>query len=113
MYMKMKMTRNQISDLPVVKIVAAGYCGLQYLLSGVDPVAYNAGINGWNYDVYIIENIAILTGYRIPHRYPNASKVEEYERRAADIRDSSVLTDDILSELNELRKEFVAEQLRN
>ena len=43
MYMKMEMTRNQIADLPVDKIVTVGACELQDLLSGVDPIGYNAG----------------------------------------------------------------------
>ena len=46
MYMKMEMTRNQIADLPVDKIVTVGACELQDLLSGVDPIGYNAGICG-------------------------------------------------------------------
>ena len=65
MYMKMEMTRNQIADLPVDKIVTVGACELQDLLSGVDPIGYNAGICGWNYDVYVIGDVCILTGYRV------------------------------------------------
>lgn len=72
--MKMEMTRNQIADLPVDKIVTAGACELQDLLSGVDSIGYNAGICGWNYDVYIIGDIGILTGYRMPNKYPRAAK---------------------------------------
>ena len=43
MYMKMEMTRNQIADLPVDKIVTVGACELQDLLSGVDPLVTMPG----------------------------------------------------------------------
>lgn len=111
MYTKMKMTRNQIADLSVDKIVTARYCELQYLLSGIDPVGYNAGINGWNYDVYIIGDIGILTGYRMPNKYPRAVKIEEYEQEAYKIVSSRMPSLNIISELNKLREAFVAEQL--
>ena len=111
MYMKMKMTRNQIADLPVDKIVTAGYCDLQYLLDGIDPVGYNAGNSGWNYDVYIIGNVGILTGYRVPNKYPRAEKIEGYEQEASKIVSSRMSALDIVSELNKLREAFVAEQL--
>lgn len=113
MYTKIEMTRNQIADLPVDKIVTAGYCDLQYLLSGIDPVGYNAGINGWNYDVYIIGDIGILTGYRMPNKYPRAAKIEEYEQKASKIVSSRMSALDVISELNKLREAFVAEQLRD
>lgn len=113
MYMKMKMTRNQIADLPVDKIVTAEYCDLEYLLSGIDPVGYNAGIYGWNYDVYIIGNVGILTGYRGLRKYPKAVKTDEYEQEASKIASSRMSSLIIASELNKLRETFVAEQLRD
>lgn len=111
MYTKMKMTRNQIADLPVDKIVTTRACELHHLLSGIDPVGYNAGINGWNYDVYVIGDVGILTGYRVPNKYPRAEKIEEYEQEASKIVSSRMSALDIVSELNKLREAFVAEQL--
>lgn len=113
MYMKMEMTRNQIADLPVDKIVTVGACELQDLLSGVDPIGYNAGICGWNYDVYVIGDVCILTGYRVLKKYPRAAKVEEYEREAHKIVSSRMPSLSIISELNKLREAFIAEQLRD
>lgn len=84
--MKAKMTRNEIASLPVNKTVTAGYCELHYLLADVDPVGYNSGVNGWNYDVYVVDGICILTGYRVPNKYPKAVKAEIYETRAREIR---------------------------
>lgn len=113
MYTKIEMTRNQIADLPVDKIVTAGYCDLQYLLSGIDPVGYNTGINGWNYDVYIIGDVGILTGYHVLRKYPKAVKTDEYEQKASKIVNSWMSALDVISELNKLREAFVAEQLRD
>ena len=110
--MYMKITRNQLADLPVDKIVTAGYCDLQYLLYSIDPVAYNAGINGWNYDVYVIEDVGILTGYHVPRKYPKAMKTDEYEQEASKIVNSWMPAQDAIRELNKLRKAFVAEQLQ-
>ena len=111
MYMKMEMTRNQIADLPVDKIVTVGACELQDLLSGVDPIGYNAGNYGWNYDVYVIGDVCILTGYRVPDKYPRAAKAKEYKRKAYKIANSRMPSLDIISELNKLREAFIAEQL--
>ena len=113
MYMKMEMTRNQIADLPVDKIVTVGACELQDLLSGVDPIGYNAGICGWNYDLYVIGDVCILTGYLVLKKYPRAAKVEEYEREAHKIASSKMLSLSIISELNKLREAFIAEQLHD
>ena len=113
MYMKMKMTRNQIADLPVDKIVTAGACELENLLSGVDPIGYNAGIYGWNYDVYVIGAVCILTGYRGLKKYPRAAKIEEYEQEASKIVSPRMPSLAIISELNKLREAFIVEQLRD
>lgn len=111
--MKMEMSRNQIADLPVDKIVTAEVCELHDLLSGIDAVGYNAGTYGWNYDVYIIGDVGILTGYRVPNKYPRAAKVEEYEQEASKIVSSRIPSLNIISELNKLREAFVAEQLHD
>lgn len=113
MYMKMEMTRNQVADLPVDKIVTVGACELQDLLSGADPIGYNVGLYGWNYDVYIIGSVGILTGYRVPDKYPRAAKAKEYKRKAYKIANSRMPSLAIIRELNKLREAFVAEQLRD
>ena len=112
MYMKMKMTRNQLANLPVDKIVTAGYCDLQHLLSGVDPSGYNSGVYGWNYDVYVIDNICILTGYRTPSKYPKVVKAEMYERRAQEISMDYRFETEMLDRIANERKAFIAEQLQ-
>jgi len=70
-------------------IISVGDCKLQRLLSYKSPVAYNAGYYGWNYDVYDIKGIAIVTGYRsTPSKNSKASYdlVREYELKAQDCK---------------------------
>lgn len=78
--MKYKTTTKAIKNLfPNVK--SAGYCSIQNLLRGIEPVAYNCGVYGWNYDVYNINGLTICTGYR---NMPGArvKGASEFETRA-------------------------------
>lgn len=44
---------------------AVGYASLQYLFHFENPVAYTAGVYGWNSDIYLLHgNTYISTGYR-------------------------------------------------
>ena len=61
--MKYKTTAKELKE-GYYKIISAGYCDLQSLLSYKSPVAYSKGIYGWNFDVYDIDGVAIATGYR-------------------------------------------------
>ena len=66
-------------------IISAGYCELQGLLSYKSPVAYCSGVYGWNFDVYDIGGVAIVTGYRgMPSQNSKAdyNLVHEYEQKA-------------------------------
>ena len=47
-------------------VFRAGYCDLQYIMNGYEPTYYNAGVYGWNNDMYIgyPTNTIITTGYR-------------------------------------------------
>lgn len=50
------------------KVYICGYCELQHLFNfcGSYKLGYNAGVYGWNYDAYKIDDIIIATGYRTP-----------------------------------------------
>ena len=46
-------------------VLGIGYCDLQNILKYLSPIAYNAGRDGWNYDLYYInDKYSIVTGYR-------------------------------------------------
>ena len=59
---KIRMTKTA---LKYDKIYRIGYCELQKILKSLSAVGYNAGVYGWNYDVYCLgENVILITGYR-------------------------------------------------
>ena len=72
------------------KCYSAGYCDLQFLLSRIEPLYYHAGVYGWDYDVYIIDDVAIFTGYRYPSSgikhipYEVAEKYDKYAKKIID-----------------------------
>lgn len=46
-------------------VLGVGYCDLQNVLKYLSPIAYNAGRDGWNYDLYCLNDThSIVTGYR-------------------------------------------------
>lgn len=72
MYNNKKITRNDINKK---RMVALGYCQIQHTLNlfGRDyKVGYNAGVYGWNYDLYNINSTSVVTGYNVPfEKYSN------------------------------------------
>lgn len=68
-----------------VPTVYAGYCDAQYMLMGITPDYYTAGVYGWNYDVYSIAGLTICTGYRgmVGKRAIGTSEHEQRARAAA------------------------------
>lgn len=67
-----KVTRNEINK---DNMVALGYCQCQDILNKFaydNKVGYNSGIYGWNYDLYRINEVDIVTGYNVPYsQYSN------------------------------------------
>ena len=97
------------------RIWKIGYCQAQYLLENaeVKKVGYNAGVYGWNYDVYIFRNDIIMTGYRCTFgKSFNYDLLKEYEKKAEAIcynydigwEEKSKLIADLLQELITLNK---------
>lgn len=87
--MKFKITRKEIKEN--FRAVSVPYCSLQTLLRYRSPIAYNAGVYGWNYDVYDFRcefstNICICTGYRGYPGIPVDSDIyTKYEAKAKEI----------------------------
>ena len=104
--MKAKLTNKQVKEMfPGIK--CAGYCDLQHLLNGIEPVAYTCGVYGWNYDVYNIYGVAIATGYRnMPGE--RLEKISEYNEKARYITswENKQSYDEKRAALNELLKDF-------
>lgn len=63
------------SEINKNNMVALSYCQCQTILDifGYEyKIGYNAGIYGWNYDLYRINGIDVVTGYNVPYlQYSN------------------------------------------
>jgi len=98
--MKNKTTSKALKE-GYYKIISVGYCELQGLLRYKSPIAYNSGYYGWNYDVYDIDGIAIVTGYR---KAPSKNSKDDYNL----IREYEALSEGKTAvELDKLIKEFI------
>lgn len=100
-----KATRKDITETyPMV--VRVGYCGIYSMLYGIEKIAYNTGVYGWNWSCYRLnDNVAIVTGYRnlVGKRCPREEEFEERAREILDLRD----WEKEKKLMNELREEFI------
>ena len=71
------------------KCYSIGYCEAQDLLSLEGSNYYTAGVYGWNADIYIFENIAIVTGYRPFGESLDFDIVNKYNKKADKYRRAS------------------------
>ena len=103
------------------RIWKIGYCQAQYLLNNVEAkkVGYNAGVYGWNYDVYLFRNNVIITGYRCTFGNSfNYNLLKEYEKKAeaicynyiVDYEEKNKLIADLLQELIKKQEEINKEK---
>lgn len=108
--MKTKITCKQLKE-HFKNVIEVGYCDLQYLLYYKDPLYYNSGVYGWNFDCYIVNSTTcIITGYRnlngtIRAKYETCQK---YERQAKEIIYNNNYLDDY-----EIKKEELDSLLDN
>lgn len=96
-------------------VIIVGYCGAQALLSGLQPVHYNAGIYGWNYDVYELQGTLIVTGYRftgVPGKHADYELLRRYEKQAETmLYNYSFSYDDRMANIAEMRAAWIREAL--
>lgn len=111
--MKFKTTNRAINSY-YNKVLRVGYCAMQGLLRHQEPIAYTCGVYGWNADLYIVDGLAICTGYR-----PTGSAqvdyklLDEYEKKAYAISSNYNLKfDEQKQQINALLREFV-EMVKN
>lgn len=106
--MKVKTTKKKIME-NYDKIICVGYCDLQYLLRCKEASYYTDGVYGWNADIYICGDVAIVTGYRpfgnIEANYAICKKYEDKAEMIVKSRDYRVID----SQLNLLIFNFIEE----
>lgn len=61
--MKYRITQKETRQ-NFVKVFQVGHCEIQNIDYFLSPQAYNSGVNGWNYDLYVFGKYAISMGYR-------------------------------------------------
>ena len=89
--------------------ISISYCEAWHLLLGLEPIAYTAGIYGWNEDVYYIGNDTyITTGYR-PHgtRKVTYELLDDYEKQAKAIYDGNEDYNTKIAKIAKIREEFL------
>lgn len=106
---KVKITRKEIKARHT-DVIAIGYCTAHNLLRYEDAWAYNAGVNGWNYDVYSIGTTAITTGYNPIGRHIDYEIVKAYDEKAEAIAENRAMNYDEKKEaVRELLYKFIKE----
>lgn len=85
--MKVQTTKKAVKN-NYSEIIRIGYCDLQTLLSLEEPFAYTAGVYGWNANIYDLNGIALVTGYRtFGEISPSWELIEKYEQKAKEVID--------------------------
>lgn len=112
---KFKITNKEIKE-GYKNIITIGYCNIQSLLYFENAIAYNAGVYGWNYDVYQINNnTCICTGYRPVNGMRIDYNIQEkYENKARKILygDNKYKYETKKRKIQELLNQFVTEVLK-
>lgn len=110
--MKTKTTKKAV-EKNYSTIIEVGYCNLQSLLNFKTPKSYTYGALGWNADIYDINGIAIVTGYRpfgnIEADYKTCQK---YEAKAEKLRSSDIEIEKRKKQLDKLIADFIKEVLK-
>ena len=85
--MKFKATKKAMKD-NYHYIISIGYCNAYYLLRDEKPIAYSAGVYGWQCDYYDVDGVLISTGYNTlnnKNTYADYEIINEYETKAEKI----------------------------
>lgn len=104
--MKYKTTRKQVLNSCQVAL-SVGYCDLQNLLCLRNADCYTCGVYGWNADVYYIDGLAIVTGYRPFGKNVDYKLIRSYENNARIVRECGLRYDHQKDALDKLLEDFV------
>ena len=111
--MKFKTTKKQINQ-NFNRVISIGYCDAQYLLQRKNPIAYNAGYYGWNCDIYDVNGVAIVTGYRpFGNIRPDCETIKKYEDEARKICGNRWGNyQNMLDQIDKLLNQFIEEVIK-
>ena len=101
-----KITRNNINQ---ENMVALSYCQAQTALNlfGTDyKVGYNSGVYGWNYDLYRIGGVDVVTGYNCPYINKSNNKIKT-QLIAFENKLRKLSSSELYKKNEQLKKEFL------
>lgn len=116
--MKFKTTRQHMNENYNIAI-AIDYCSAEYLLRYTQPIAYSAGVYGWNCDYYEVltktgTRVLINTGYRgliNKNNKADYKSIKKYNDKAqAIVRDEPDYKKQ-KTKINNLLQKFVTESI--
>ena len=116
--MKFKTSMTALKRMSYDRIFKSGYCDLQDIMHGKDPLYYNTGVYGWNCDIYTAyidgKSIAITTGYRNTRgTWIPSDLIKKYNKRMDDIMEHVAWSDPEIDDLREsVRKDFYRDLLK-
>ena len=89
----------------------AGYCDLQDILTGIEPVAYTCGVYGWNCDIYETHGVTITTGYRgMTGKRIESELIQKYSKKIRAIKnDYSIKYEARMKKVERLQDKFFEE----
>lgn len=107
--MKVRVTRKEIMN-SFNKVIEIGFADAQYMLTGLQPIAYTCGVYGWNADVYNVgQGVAIVTGCRpFGNVHPSYDVVREFENAARrNYNDGDINFELFMKENREIMRDFI------
>ena len=112
--MKFKTTSKQMRA-NYYQVIETGYCSMQSLLKYTSPIAYSAGVYGWNCDYYEVNGVLICTGYRgmfSKNTKSDYKLVSKYEQKARIIDTNYDLDYEVRKrKVNKLLEKFISEAI--
>jgi len=104
--MKKRITKKAAREL-YPHMISVGYCNLQFLLKGTDPVFYSTRREGWACDYYELPgDLCVSTGYSPIGRKVSYDLCRAYDEKAEAVFRETYDWDDIKGKLSELLEDF-------
>ena len=112
-----EITKNEIKRR-YETIIQLGYCDIYDLTRKLKKIGYNAGIYGWNYDVFELDwNTCIITGYRTFSKGTTrltSDFIQYMDKKARQINENNRCNyHEFEKQMNDLKNEFLREYKNN
>lgn len=111
------LTKNEIKK-QYETIIQIGYCDLYELIRTLEKIGYNAGVYGWNYDVFKLDyDTCVITGYRTFDKGTirlTSDFIQYMDKKANEITNNNNLNyEEYEKQMDLLKNEFLREYKNN